>query len=1252
MVPHKPGAEMERPRTRDETGNIWMWDLSSGDLYWPEELKELFGIAPGARVTREALLDAVHPDDRDRAEREVRHSLATPGEHRLEVRVLRPDGTVRPLVASARVYSNRAGRPARILGIVRQAGDIGSRLLDEIVQNSPVAISVVAGPEFVYELANPAFQALAPGKQMIGRRFEDVWPESAEPLRCLRNVHESGRTVQMTDAPAIVQRRPGEPPERIYISFSWIPLPPDRVLTLAVETTESVLRREELATAVAQSDAVMNSMSEGLIIADREGRIVRMNPAAARLYRVAGEERPRMLDDLGALRMYDPEGRPVPMNERPLWRLLRGETVAAEEFRLERADSGETWFGRYSGNVIRDGAGEIALAVLTCEDITGRKRDEERMAALTRRLEAHLENTPLAVLELTPDLTITRWSEGAERIFGYPAADMVGRTLSEWQWMYPEDLSMARTIVGEILEGSRNRVVHRARNCRKDGSVAYCEWYVSGLRDEKQKVQSLLALGLDITERHKMEQALRLSEQRFRSFMDHSPAIAWIKDADGRHVYANASFERVYRLTATDWRGKTDMELWPRHIAEQFRANDLRVLAEKRAVHVVEESIDPEGKPHLWSNYKFPVSDPSGKRYVGGIGIDVTEQKGAEQALRESEEYFRSVAESIPQLVWSARRDGKIDYVNARFREYTGTEAAGREWTDYLRPEDAGRIIPGWKDALCDAREYRTECRMRRAADGSYRWFVCHAVPLRGRDGEITRWLGTCSDIHDQKVAEAQLRYQYSITDAIAQDAAEALFMMDPEGRITFMNRAAEEMFGWSRQELSGEFMHEKTHQWRPDGTPLPASECPLLKVFATGVTLSGHEDTFFRKDNKPVEVVCSCAPILREGVPQAAVVVVHDNSERKRAEERLRQTQKLESMGVLAGGIAHDFNNLLTGIMGYASILMDHVPPDLADHVRTIMASAETGANLTQQMLAYAGKGRWVRQHLDLSDVVREMTDLLRLTAPRAITLEFDLKHGLPEITGDVGQIQQVLLNLTLNAAEAVGERPEGKVRLATGVERVERPFADDLGHETAPGLYVALEVSDNGSGMDPETKARVFEPFFSTKFIGRGLGLSAVSGIVRREQGAITIKTAPGSGTTVRVLFPPAEKIAEFQPAKTVLIVDDEEAVRTFLSDTLRRAGYEVLAARNGQEALALWEQAPERIALVLLDVVMPVMGGSELLQQVRRKRPTTKVLLTSGYSAEEVRRMCGACEMTEFIRKPYTAQKLVERVNAILS
>jgi signal transduction histidine kinase/ActR/RegA family two-component response regulator len=387
--------------------------------------------------------------------------------------------------------------------------------------------------------------------------------------------------------------------------------------------------------------------------------------------------------------------------------------------------------------------------------------------------------------------------------------------------------------------------------------------------------------------------------------------------------------------------------------------------------------------------------------------------------------------------------------------------------------------------------------------------------------------------------------------------------------------------------------------------------------------------------------------------------------AEQRRTEERLRQTQKLESLGILAGGIAHDFNNLLTGIIGNVSLALDCEPPEspLRRYLEDAIHASERAADLTRQLLAYSGKGKFSIQSLDLSDVVRQINALIQTSISKNVQVLLHLEKGLPIIEADSAQLQQIVMNLIINAAEAISPDQDGVVIIETGIARVDDAYLKGtMAAEGAePGEYVYLEVRDTGSGIDEATLTRIFDPFFTTKFMGRGLGLAAVMGIVRGHHGALKVQTAPGKGSTFRVLFPAIERAQarasacnrhhDLAGTGTILVVDDEAIVRQIAKNSLESWGYRVLLATNGQMALDLFGQAQDEITMVLLDLTMPVMNGEQTFQRLRQIRPGIPVLLTSGYDeADATSRFTGSC-LAGFLQKPYTAATLAGAVKRVL-
>jgi len=384
-----------------------------------------------------------------------------------------------------------------------------------------------------------------------------------------------------------------------------------------------------------------------------------------------------------------------------------------------------------------------------------------------------------------------------------------------------------------------------------------------------------------------------------------------------------------------------------------------------------------------------------------------------------------------------------------------------------------------------------------------------------------------------------------------------------------------------------------------------------------------------------------------------------------ERYQEQVQQAQKLESLGVLAGGIAHDFNNILTGILGNASLAAELLPP--GDPARPliddVVTSSERAAALTNQMLAYAGKGNFVVRPLDISETVRKLGDFFRASIPKRADVRLNLDSHLPPIEADESQVEQIVMNLVINAAEAIPENRSGVVLVATSVHEISATSLIHFqGAAPAPGTYSTFEVSDNGMGMDEKTIARIFDPFFTTKFLGRGLGLAAVQGIVRRHRGGLTVESTPGKGTTFTIFFPavqakaamtePEAKTVDGEPARaTILVVDDEEIVRRTASALLTKHGYSVLTAENGKAAADLYSRHHDRVALVLLDMTMPVMDGEAALRELKAVRSDVKVILSSGFNeAEAVRRFAGA-GLAGFIQKPYTSGRLMEKIKRTL-
>jgi nitrogen-specific signal transduction histidine kinase len=382
--------------------------------------------------------------------------------------------------------------------------------------------------------------------------------------------------------------------------------------------------------------------------------------------------------------------------------------------------------------------------------------------------------------------------------------------------------------------------------------------------------------------------------------------------------------------------------------------------------------------------------------------------------------------------------------------------------------------------------------------------------------------------------------------------------------------------------------------------------------------------------------------------------------------ERQVQQAQKLESLGVLAGGIAHDFNNILMAVLGHAELALDEISPmsPARRSITEITIAARRAADLCRQMLAYAGKASFALERVGLRDLVEEMAHLLKTAISKKAILNLNLERDLPPIEADPSQIRQIVMNLIINASEAIGDR-SGVITVSVGATRCDEEYLQktELREDLAPGMYVHLEVTDTGSGMDAETQSRIFDPFFSTKFTGRGLGLAAVLGIVRAHKGALKVYSEPGKGTTFKILFPALENarngartkksclLADWRGKGTILLVDDEESLIALGARMLEHLGFTVLTAVDGLQAVELYRERGKEIDLVLMDLTMPHMDGAKAFGELRRLNPDVRVILASGYSHEDVASRFAGKGLDGVLQKPYTLLKLRESLAGLM-
>ncbi|MDP3689971.1 MAG: PAS domain-containing protein [Bradyrhizobium sp.] len=700
------------------------------------------------------------------------------------------------------------------------------------------------------------------------------------------------------------------------------------------------------------------------------------------------------------------------------------------------------------------------------------------------------------------------------------------------------------------------------------------------------------------------------------------------------------------------------------------------VAGDVREYSVQYRIIRPSDGEVRWISVKSTIErDENGKaiRLVGAHS-DVTEQVVADQALRQSEAEFRTLAEALPHHVWTATPDGSLNWFNPRVYEYAGVgtgELDGQQWGRIVHPDDIPGAFAAWTRAIADGKPYEIEFRLRRA-DGDFRWFLARAVPARDEQGQIIRWIGTNTDVHDQKLIADQLAELNATLaqrveektrerDRIWNVSQDLLLVSDRDGIWRTVNPAWTRTLGWSEAELLG-----RTSEWLEHPDDGSATRAQVGKSGESEATVR-FESRFRHRDG-------SYRWLSWTGVSDQhhTYTVARDVTAEKAAAERLKateeallQSQKMEAVGQLTGGIAHDFNNLLTGIVGSLDLLQTRLnqgrTDNVARYINAAMTSANRAAALTHRLLAFARRQPLIPKSVDANALVVSLEDLLRRTIGETIDLEIVAAGDLWGTLCDPNQLESALLNLAINARDAMPDG--GRLVIATANAKLDGAAANTPA--LSPGEYICITVTDTGVGMSAEVTARAFDPFFTTKPIGQGtgLGLSMIYGFARQSNGHVTIDSRVGQGTSVRLYLPrhqgkvDARNAPEVRAAdhaatgETVLVVEDEPVVRAVILEMLGEQGYRMLEAVDGPSGLKILRSGA-RIDLLVTDVGLPGMNGRQLADQARETRPDLKILFITGY-AESVAIADGFLQPgMEMITKPFDLDNLSRRIRSMVS
>ena len=807
----------------------------------------------------------------------------------------------------------------------------------------------------------------------------------------------------------------------------------------------------------------------------------------------------------------------------------------------------------------------------------------------------------------------------------------------------------------------------------------------------------------DLRERRRADTAARLDAERLRFVLSASRVGAWDLDVETRTVTLSPTCKTIFGVAPGATFDHADLlaAILPEDL-DRYQAA-VAAAVEGTGDLDIDYRFAPPGGGLRWVEVRGrSILDQDGTRLsVSGIAIDITERKRFEADVVEQEARYRTITDSIDQMIWSTQPNGYHDFYNKRWYQYTGAAVGstdGEAWNTRIHPDDQERAWAVWSESLATGKPYQIEYRLRHHS-GVYRWVLGRAQPIRDASGAIVRWYGTCTDIHDFKLAnerigELEERYRLAAratSDAIwewnlatgavtwsealldlfghdlpAADADSWMAHIHPEDRER-VTASIHATIGGDATRWSADYRFR-----RADGTYAEVFDRGFVARDADGNALRMIGAMQDQTERRQAEAeLRRLNETLEERVDERTRELAASNrqlvgqiEERERVAGTLRQMQRLEAVGQLTSGVAHDFNNLLTVIIGNLGFIQRGIkglPTEekMARRLGFMEVAAERGAKLTAQLLAFSRRQRLEPKPLDLNTSVANLRDLLQSTMGGSVRIETVLSDKLWPALVDPTQIELVILNLAINARDAM--EVGGSLSVETGNVVLREPPRRP--EEPEPGDYVVVSVCDTGYGMSDEVRTKAFEPFFTTKEIGKGtgLGLSQVLGFAKQSGGGVRIESRVGEGTTVKVFLPraggdvrvertsPTPCVATRRPRRggAILLVDDDTAVREVTAAMLREADYTVIEAGSGGAGLEALDRN-ESVDLLLVDFAMPGMNGAEVAREAQARRPGLPTLFVTGYADLEAIRCVGE---ERIIAKPFQRSRLFEAIEHVL-
>jgi two-component system, cell cycle sensor histidine kinase and response regulator CckA len=913
--------------------------------------------------------------------------------------------------------------------------------------------------------------------------------------------------------------------------------------------------------------------------------------------------------------------------------------------------------------------GQVTHVLGIAMDISDRHMMEESLRFKEQLLRRSYEAAGLGIWEYEKESGRVIWSGEIEALFGIPAGSFTGTYAAYLELIHPDDVAHVAHSFQEAMETAGEfRIEHRTRP--RNGVIRWLAARGDVVRNEQGQSLGMTGIVMDVTSKRQAIESLRKSEERYRTMINTMTEGVVIHDAEGKITDCNSSAEQLLGLSKEQIVGKksTDPQ-WQtvKESGEVFPPQEHpSALAIQHAApqHNVIMGIKLSNHIIRWISINAQPLFVENEEITGAIVTfhDATTRRQFERQMRDSEKRWRSLAENIPDYVFMVDRTGCVLFINHVLFGFTLDEVLGAHISKLMPWGFSLTLTEGIEEIFRGAEKHECQIMLASGKERALRWYECHLSPVKQGDRIIAVIIRASDNTEKRFAEEESLRHERERNQLLDrwQRLIDSMpigcIVWDLEGNILSANPSAERIFGYSAQQLLERKIDIITNQRAED----------MIKRHSA-MSANDLIEVIVSHNQKQQSVTCEwhSTPVLdAAGNIQSIISMMMDIGERAALEEQLRQAQKMDAIGKLAGGIAHDFNNILTAIMGYAELLTTRLPSSdpNSNYVQQIKKASQRAAALTYQLLAFSRKQVLQMKQIALQTVIGDLESLLRRLIGEHIDLVFQLDRTTPDVVMDASQLEQIIMNLTVNARDAMPTG--GTITISLSPITIDAN-SGALYTEVPAGDYAHLSVQDTGCGIPTEIRQHIFEPFFTTKPDGKGtgLGLSVVFGVVRQSNGFILVESDVGKGSNFIILLPLHKKERTFfaerdstaqlaiRGNETILLVEDDDTVRAFTIDTLKGSGYTVLSAPNGQRAIEMSASYPEKIDLLLTDVVMPHMGGREVADNILKQRPDIKVLFVSGYTDDMVLAH-GVAEGTKaFLEKPFTAPKLLGRIRKVL-